>query len=283
MIEKALKTGADEVVLDLEDAVAAGSKAQARTAAVAALGGPRGASLAVRVNALDSPWGRDDLAALAGTIDPPGSVVLPKVEAPEDIVAAEQILAGGEAGTGARRPVRIQALIETARGLSNAVAIATSSPRLDSLIIGYADLSVSLARRAELSDPSWDAARHTVLVASKAAGLHAIDGPHLGVLADDRFLTSARRARELGFDGKWAIHPRQIDALNSAFSPSPGETAEALRIVHALQGAEARGDGATALDDQMLDEATRRWALEVLASSEACRPSQTTTAGDDHA
>src|SRR5690606_25784967 len=144
--------------------------------------------------------------------------------------------------------------------------IASASPRLEALILGYADLAASLGRRpegGEQHDASWDAARDTVLTAARSCGLRAVDGPFLGIAPDDAFLAAARRARALGFDGKWAIHPSQIAALNELFSPSEAEVERARRIVGALAEAEAGGAGAVSLDGEMLDEAVRRRALDV--------------------
>ena len=169
-------------------------------------------------------------------------------------------------------PLRVQALIETAAGVARLHEIAGASARLDSLILGYADLSASLGRaagaRAELD--SWRAIQDAVLVAARAHDVAAIDGPYLGIKVDEGFTAAAERARDMGFDGKWAIHPAQVAALNELFSPSDEEVAHARAVIEALEDAERSGGaGAVALDGQMLDEAVRVAALRVLARAGA--------------
>jgi citrate lyase subunit beta/citryl-CoA lyase len=273
-IQKALGLDVDELIFDLEDAVAIPAKDQARAAVVAALAGARDQAgrIAVRVNSPGSPWCHLDLIALAAADVPPASVILPKTEGPADVAFVDRLLAGVEAGAGVTRPVGVQALIETAAGLRWAPEIAASSERLETLILGYADLSVSLGRRppgpADPDGSAWDGARDAVVLAAKASGLQAIDGPYLGIAVDEPFQAAALRARELGFDGKWAIHPAQVAALNEAFTPTDDEVGRAREIVAALDAASSgQGDGAVALDGAMLDEALRQWAIGVLASA----------------
>ncbi|HWH12081.1 MAG TPA: CoA ester lyase [Solirubrobacteraceae bacterium] len=274
-IQKALSLDVDELIFDLEDAVAIPAKDHARADVVAALeANPDQADrIAVRVNAPGSPWCHLDLIALAGADVPPASVILPKTESPDDIAFVDRLLAGVEAAADVTRPLGVQALIETAGGLLWASEIAGASGRLETLILGYADLSVSLGRRppgpAHPDGSAWDGARDAVVLAAKAAGLQAIDGPYLGIAVDDHFRAAAIRARELGFDGKWAIHPAQVGSLNEVFTPGEEEVARAREIVAALDAASSgHGDGAVALDGAMLDEALRQWALGVLANAE---------------
>jgi citrate lyase subunit beta / citryl-CoA lyase len=279
-IQKALGLDVDELIFDLEDAVAIAAKDAARADVLAALAGAadQAARIAVRVNSPGSPWCHLDLIALAGAGVRPASVILPKVESPDDIAFVERLLEGVEAGSGMTEPLRIQALIETAAGLRRAPEIAASSARLETLILGYADLSVSLGRRppgpAHPDGSAWDGARDAVVLAAKAGGLQAIDGPYLGIAVDDGFRAAALRARELGFDGKWAIHPAQVGALNEVFTPTDEDVARAREIVAALeQASSGQGDGAVALDGAMLDEALRQWALGILSSADrASRP-----------
>jgi citrate lyase subunit beta / citryl-CoA lyase len=269
-LEKAPSVGADEVVVDLEDAVATAAKDQARAAAVAALVASawRGVTVSVRVNAPRSAWCHLDVAALAALADRPGSIVVPKVESAGDLAFVERLLDGVEAAAGRTRPLRVQALIETAAGLARAGEIAAASERLDTLILGYADLAASLGRSAAAACDldTWRPAQDAVLIAARAHGLQAIDGPHLGVAVDEAFTAAARRARDLGFDGKWAIHPAQVPTLNELFTPSAEEVKRAREVVQALQRAEREtGQGAVALGGEMLDEAVRVAALRVLA------------------
>jgi citrate lyase subunit beta / citryl-CoA lyase len=273
-LEKAPGVGADEVVIDLEDAVAPAAKDEARAAAVASLAAPAwdGATVSVRVNAPRSAWCHLDIAALASLPDRPASIVVPKVDSAYDLAFVERLVDGVEAAAGRTRPVRVQALIETAAGLVNVAEIASASARLDALILGYADLAASLGRnRAAQADlDSWRPAQDAVLVAARAHGLQAIDGPHLGVAVDEAFTAAATRARDLGFDGKWAIHPSQVPTLNELFTPSAEEVQRAREVVEALERAERdTGQGAVALDGEMLDEAVRAAALRVLARAGA--------------
>jgi citrate lyase subunit beta/citryl-CoA lyase len=263
-LAKAAELAADEVVIDLEDAVAVAAKDEARAATVAALRDWTGPRVAVRVNAPGTPWCHLDVAALGALAELPGSIVVPKVESPGDLAFVDRLLDGVEAGAGRRRPVRVQALIETAAGLGRVQEIAASSPRLDALILGYADLAASLGGARDLD--AWLPAQHALLVAARANGLQAIDGPHLGVAADEAFHAAAARACDLGFDGKWAIHPSQVEALNQAFTPNEADVQRARAVVDALERAEREsGQGAVTLDGDMLDEAVRAAALRVLA------------------
>jgi citrate lyase subunit beta / citryl-CoA lyase len=260
---------ADEIVLDLEDAVVPAAKDEARAAVAAALAGTwAGPEVAVRVNAIGSPWCHLDIAALAASDRAAVTAVVPKVEHPHDLAFADRLLDGAEAAAGRRRPVRLLALIETAAGLSAAGEIARASARLDGLILGYADLAASLARPGGGGPQDWRFAQETLLVAARAAGIQAIDGPHLGVRDDDGFRAAVAHARSLGFDGKWAIHPAQLEALHEAFTPSDDEVAEARATLAALEQAAAGGAGAVAAGDRMLDEALALSARRVLARAE---------------
>jgi citrate lyase subunit beta / citryl-CoA lyase len=268
-LAKGATLAADEVVLDLEDAVVPAVKDEARGAVADALAGEWAAeSVAVRVNAIGSPWCHLDLAALAATSRDALTAVLPKVEHPADLAFADRLLDGAEAAAGRATPVRLLALIETAAGLAAAAEIARASERLDGLILGYADLAASLGRTGE---QDWRYAQETVLVAARAAGIQAIDGPYLGTRDDDAFRAGVLHARTLGFDGKWAIHPAQLDALRDAFTPTDDEIADARDVLAALDRAAADGAGAVADGDRMLDEALALSARRVLARAGAGR------------
>jgi len=265
-LAKGTTLAADEVVLDLEDAVVPAVKDDARAAVVDALDGEWAAeSVAVRVNAIGSAWCHADLAALAASGRERVTAVLPKVEHPHDLAFADRLLAGAEAAAGRTTPVRLIALIETAAGLAAAAEIARASERLDGLVLGYADLAASLGRPAVGAPEEWRFAQDAVLVAARAAGIQAIDGPYLGTRDDGGFRSSARHARALGYDGKWAIHPAQIDTLRTTFTPTDEEVADAREVLHALERAAAEGAGAVAADGQMLDEALGLSARRVLA------------------
>jgi len=269
---KALASSADEVMLDLEDAVAAVDKDTARDLLLDSLGAQsvRAAGrVTVRVNAPRSPWCHLDLLAVGALGDRVASVVVPKVESAGDLAFVDRLLAGVEVRAGVPATLRVQALIETAAGLARMHEIAHASSRLDGLVLGYADLGASLGMA---SDPRpqldlWLPAQQSLLVAARSAGVLAIDGPHLGVAVDDAFARSAARARDLGFDGKWAIHPRQIDALNDVFTPGPNQVRHAQHVLAALQRGLQHGAGAVLMDGQMLDEAVAAAARRVLARS----------------
>ena len=167
--------------------------------------------------------------------------------------------------------MRLVALIETAAGLAAAAEIARASERLDALVLGYADLAASLGRPAAGAPEDWRFAQESVLVAARAAGIQAIDGPHLGTRDDDAFRAGAMHARALGYDGKWAIHPAQLDTLRETFTPTDEEVADAREVLDALERAAADGAGAVAAGDQMLDEALALSARRVLARAGAER------------
>lgn len=271
---KALASSADQVVLDLEDAVEPGSKDRARRLLVAALRDlPDEAvtRVTVRVNPARSPWCHLDVAALAELPVLPGSLVLPKVEGPGDLAFLDRLLDGVEARAGRTRRTGVQAMIETAEGLANVNATVRAGDRLEALVLGYADLgaSLGLAAAPEQLLALWLPVQSAVLVAARSAGVQAVDGPHLGVHVDAAFTASAERARDLGFDGKWAIHPRQLDALNVLFTPTPGQVLHARAVLDALdRGVRERAAGAVLLDGQMLDEAVAVAARGVLARAE---------------
>ncbi len=191
--------------------------------------------------------------------------MLPKVESAGDLAFADRLLTGAEASTGRETQIRLVALIETAAGLQAAGEIARASERLDGLVLGYADLAASLGRPA---DGDWRFAQETFLLAARAAGIQAIDGPHLTIRDDDGFRAAVEHARAMGFDGKWAIHPAQLDALREAFTPTDDEVAEARETLAALDRAAAEGAGAVADGDRMLDEALAVSARRVLARAQ---------------
>ena len=271
MLEKARTLRADEVVIDLEDAVIPAQKEEARAATVTALReeGWHARSLAVRVNGMGTPWFEGDVRELAESAgDALDTIVVPKAEAATELEQLELLLDSSEANGGRSRPLGLQALIETARGLTRVNEIAASSPRMEALIIGYADLAASLGRPPGLRhDPDrWSWALDAVVVASRAAGIQAIDGPHLQIADLDGLGAAAARARELGYDGKWALHPSQVEPLIEIFSPTAEELDAAKAILSALEEAEGEGGaGAAMLDGEMVDEASRKLALQVLA------------------
>lgn len=278
-IAKAVTSAADLVFLDLEDSVAPDARPQARQNIIDALAGHDwGTTLrAVRINATSSPWFYDDLITV---VEAAGAhidvVILPKVNLPGDVYMLDMLLTQIETKQGFARRIAIEAQIETARGMAQVEQIATASPRLQALIFGPGDYAASIGAPvleigghvAEYPGHLWHAALSRIVVAAKAAGLQAIDGP-LGAYQDaEGLLRSARLARMLGCDGKWAIHPSQIEPINTIFGPSEAELERARRIVERYgqaTGAELRG--AIALDGELIDAASLRMAERVLATA----------------
>jgi citrate lyase beta subunit len=265
-LEKGRTLEADEVVVDLEDAVVPAAKDDAREVVADALARDFEApSVAVRVNGIGTPWCHLDLAAVAGCAREQVTVVLPKVEGAGDLAFADRLLAGAEAAAGRTTAVRLLALIETGAGLQAVGEIAGASERLDGLILGYADLAASLGREPGGPPEDWRFAQDALLVAARAAGIQAIDGPHLAIRDDEPFRAAVAHARALGYDGKWAFHPAQLDALREAFTPPVAEGADARETLAALDRAAGEGAGAVAAGDRMLDEALAVSARRVLA------------------
>jgi citrate lyase subunit beta / citryl-CoA lyase len=262
MLAKAASLPADEVVIDLEDSVVPERKEEARALVAKTLQSWEGPPAAVRINPLSSEWGKADVAGLAGAGDTLGSLVVPKVESPAELTEVDRQL-GGFSGTG------LQALIETAVGLSQVREIASATSRLEALITGYADLAASLGRPTGADYPGdrWHWVRETVLVAARAGGLQAIDGPHVDIADLEGLHTEAGRARALGFDGKWALHPSQVEPLNEVFSPAQEEIDRATAVLETL--GEAGDRGAALLDGEMIDEASRKLAAQVIARGRA--------------
>lgn len=256
-MRKATGLACDGVILDLEDGVSPAGKADARIAVFGALGLSFGRrERLLRINALTSPWGEDDLAAVRKASALPDTVVIPKVDAPEQVLAVARALEG--------RPVDLLPHIETARGLLAAGAIATCHPRVSGLFFGAGDYLAETGgqRTAQtLLHP-----RSVVVAAAAAARIDALDTPYfrLGDLAGlERDATSAA---ELGFAGKAAIHPEQLPVLNRIFAPPLERVAWAERV---MATAEQVGTGVFVVDGEMADAMTVRIAQRVLAIARA--------------
>jgi citrate lyase subunit beta/citryl-CoA lyase len=262
LLEKAARINADGVLLDLEDGVAPDAKAAARSSLGAAVAHLAGRHVAVRVNPLDSPWGEADLHAVAGLAARPAAVVIPKVDDPHTIVRSDAVL-----NASWRDPIALHALIETALGLSRLTEISRSAEALAALVIGYVDLTASLGRPAEAATAieSWAGIQDAVVVAARAAGLGAIDGPLVDLDDDDLLQRACHGARGRGFDGKWAIHPVQVATITRAFTPGDAEVAQARAVLEAFEDAAALGRGSARVGSLMIDEAVRKGALRTLA------------------
>ncbi|MCV7382545.1 HpcH/HpaI aldolase/citrate lyase family protein [Mycolicibacter longobardus] len=287
MIDKAKGLPADEVFLDLEDAVAPAAKEQARALVAQALTAPDWTAplLGVRVNDWTTPWTHADLIEVVSAVGAANSrldvVVLPKVSDASHVQALDLLLTQLETVHGLPvGQIGIDAQIEDARGLTNINAIA-AAPRVQALVLGPADLMASLnTRTLEVGEQpegytEGDAYHHvlmTILVAARAHGVAAVDGPYLKVRDVEAFRRVAGRSAALGFDGKWVLHPDQIAAGNQIFSPRQSEYDHAELILeayawHTSQAGGARG--AVMLGDEMLDEASRKMALVVAGKGRA--------------
>ena len=249
MLAKAPALAADEIVVDLEDGVPPEEKTDAtRAQMVAAVRAGADATVAVRINAVGSPWWRDDLAAVADAR--PEVVVIPKVESAEDVAAVAELV---PAGTG------IEAQIETARGLVEVERIAATGHGLEALVFGPGDFGASLGVPVlTIGAGSWDYALARIVVAARAFGLQAVDGPYAAIRDLDGLRASAARALAHGYDGKWVVHPDQVAPVNDVFTPAPEELERARRIL-------AAGEGATLVDGEMVDKATHRLAEALVA------------------
>jgi citrate lyase subunit beta/citryl-CoA lyase len=278
---KAPTLPADEVFVDLEDAVAAEAKTDTvreRAARALAAGDWRARTLSVRVNGLATGWWRRDLEIVVHrATERLDSVVIPKVESVTDIETVERALGELEAELERERPIAIQAQIESAKGLVEVEQIAGSSDRLETLVFGPGDYAASLgvAQRfiGELDSAypgdQWHYAKSRIAAAAHAFGLQAIDGPYAALADKAGLLESTRRACLLGFQGKWVVHPDQIDAVNEAFSPTDEELAHALRVLESLSPADGSVQGVAVVGGTMVDEATRRLAEGVLQRARA--------------
>ncbi|XRQ12008.1 HpcH/HpaI aldolase/citrate lyase family protein [Actinomadura welshii] len=282
-IEKAQGLPADEIFLDLEDAVAPSAKEDARKTVVAALneGDWSGRTRVVRVNDLDTHWAyRDVIEVVEGAGANLDAVMLPKVQDAGHVQWLDRLLTQIERATGLPvGRIAIEAQIEDARGLAGVDAIAASSPRLEALVLGPGDLMASLNMGTLVvgeQPPGYtegDAYHYIlmrILVAARACGLQAIDGPYFNVRDTAAFERVARRSAALGFDGKWVLHPSQIEAGNAVFSPSQEDYDRAELILEAYDHhVNVEGRGAAVLGDEMIDEASRKMALVVAAKGRA--------------
>jgi citrate lyase subunit beta/citryl-CoA lyase len=261
-LEKARALPADGLIVDLEDAVAPAAKEAARAQVVAALreGGFQPREVVVRVNGLETPWGRADLSALAGA--GADAVCLPKVESAAAVRAAEDALVAG----GAPEDLALWCMIETPRGVLAAAEIGGASARVACLVAGTSDLVKDLHARHTAGRAEVLTALSLVVLAARAHGLAALDGVHLDLDDEAGLEAACAQGRDLGFDGKTLVHPRQIAAANRAFAPSAAEVDAARRVIAAHAEAVAAGRGVTVVDGRLVEalhveEARRRVAL----------------------
>jgi len=275
---KAHESNADVIMLDLEDSVPVDEKVNARVQVIESLLqlNWEKKTVTVRINALDTPYAyRDllDIAENAGHII--DAIVLPKVNHPADIYFADTLLNGIEMAQSRSSSIGVEASIETAEGLMRADAIVQASTRVKALVFGIADYSASIgARLVSISGHGeheeelypghrWHFALSRMVMNAKAHGRMAIDAPFGNFKDNESLRRSAVMAGALGCDGKWAIHPAQIDIINEVFTPTQAEIALAAQVIEANAQAKKEGKGAVAVEGRMVDQATVRMATQL--------------------
>lgn len=293
-IEKAAGLAADVIFLDCEDAVAPDDKEQARKNIIAALNeidwGTK--TLMVRINGLDTHYCYRDVVDIVEACPRLDMILIPKVGVPADVYAIDMLVTQIEAAKKRTKRIGFEVLIETALGMANVEAIAQSSKRLEAMSFGVADYAASTRARTTViggvnpdygvltdKDSSgnrayfwadqWHAAQTRMMVACRAYGLRPIDGPFGDFNDPDGYTAAAKRVAVLGYEGKWAIHPSQIELANKVFTPSEAEVTKARRIMEAMADAAKAGKGAVTLDGRMIDIASIRMAEALLKKAEA--------------
>jgi citrate lyase subunit beta / citryl-CoA lyase len=272
MMAKAAATDADQVMFDLEDAVAVSQKEAARRTVVEALSTLDfgGKMRTFRPNNVRTKYFYRDLIdvveAAGALLD---GVVIPKVNGPEDVLFVDRLLAQIEENVGLPLGgIRIEALIESAEGVLHAEQIAKATPRMGGLVFGMVDFAGDIGAR-ELGAEQffyYNYAKAKTITAARAAGITVVDGVTLAIRDLEACRRDATMAARMGFDGKWAIHPSQVPIINEAFTPTPEEIAKARRIVEAYAQADAeQGRGAIVIGDEMIDAAQLRVEWKTLA------------------
>src|SRR5215207_10703943 len=300
LFEKAAKSAADVIFLDLEDAVAPDDKAQARKNIIQAIGdvdwGRK--SLSVRINGLDTHYMyRDVVDVLEQASERLDLIMIPKVGTASDVYAIDMLCTQIETAKGRKKRVGFEMIIETALGMQNVHEIAAASKRNESLHFGVADYAASTKARttsigganadyAVLTEPlaagsreihwgdMWHYAISRMVVAARANGLRPVDGPFGNFSDADGYRSAGSRAAALGCEGKWAIHPSQINPANDVFSPSSKEVERARRILDAMAQAQREGRGAVALDGRLIDIASIRQAEVLVKKADAIKASE---------
>ncbi len=275
MHDKALNSGSDAIMLDLEDSVPADNKTDARGRIIQSLLSRDWSRKTVlyRMNGLDTSFGYRDLLEVVEAAGPViDAIVVPKINHPGDVHFVSRMLDGIELNKGWTRRIGIEASIETAIGLEAVSEIARASDRIQTLVFGVADYSASIgARLVSISGHGekeaeiypghrWHFAMSRMVMVAKANGLQAIDAPFGNFKDPEGLKQGAAMACALGYDGKWAIHPDQIDIINQTFSPSPEDIERARKVLDAHYQATLKGLGAVAVEGRMVDQATVRLA-----------------------
>ena len=277
MFEKALNSKADYIFLDLEDAVSPNDKSSARKNIIQALGDlhwkEKGKTISVRINSLDTHYMyRDVIDIMEKVGNKIDTILIPKVGSASDVYMVDCLLTQIETSLNYSNKVGLECLIETALGMSNIKEIAISSDRLEALHFGVADYAASLRARTIIigglnpayPGDQWHHGLSHLVMTCRAYGLRPIDGPFGDIKDPDSYIDSAKRGAAIGIEGKWAIHPSQIDLANKVFSPPEKEVAKANRILEELDKAAKEGKGAAQLDGRMIDAASARMAENIV-------------------
>lgn len=264
-LDKARTLPADALILDLEDAVSPDAKEGARRQVVEAVaqGGYGRREVIVRVNGLNTPWGKDDVAAVASS--GADAILFPKMESPEQVQAAVEAL--DAAGGLPDLPVWIMA--ETPRGMLHIDAIAGASPRLAAIVMGTSDLAKELRVRHTLDRTGLITALSLGVMAARAHGLDILDGVYLDLSDDQGFRTACEQGRDMGFDGKTLIHPKQVGLANEVFAPAAKDVENARWLIEAWEQAKAAGKGVAVVDGKLVENLHVEEARRTLAVAEA--------------
>lgn len=271
-LEKGRTLPADGLILDLEDSVAPDAKGEARTNIIAALaeGGYGNREILVRVNALETPWGRDDIAALAGC--GADALLLPKVESAEHVREADALMADN----GAPADMALWCMMETPRAMLRAEEIAGASPRLGGFVMGTSDLAKDLGCAHTPDRLPMLTSLGLCVLAAKAEGLAILDGVLLDLSDGEGFEAACRQGADMGFDGKTLIHPKTIEAANRVFAPSEEDIAWSEKIIAAHAEAEKDGKGIVLVDGKLIEnlhvESARRLVAMAAMIKEAEAP-----------
>ena len=277
MFEKALNSKADYIFLDLEDAVSPMDKVTARNNVIKALKNinwkEKGKTVSVRINSPDTHYMYRDLIDIVEEVgENLDTILLPKAGTASDVYMIDCLLTQIESNKKIKNKIGIECLIETALGMSNIKEIAKSSKRLEALHFGVADYAASLRARTvvigglnpDYPGDQWHHGLSQLVMTCRAYGLRAIDGPFGDFNDPDAYVEAAKRGAAIGIEGKWAIHPSQIELANNVFSPPPSEVTKAKRILEELDKAAKAGKGAAQLDGRMIDAASARMAENIV-------------------
>ncbi|MDB4845687.1 CoA ester lyase [Pelagibacteraceae bacterium] len=278
MFEKALDSNADYIFLDLEDAVSPNDKILARANVIKALKEinwrEKRKTISVRINSLDTHYMYSDLIEIVEQAgDKIDTILIPKAGTASDVYMVDCLLKQIETNKKFKNKIGIECLIETALGMSNIKEIAKSSGRLEALHFGVADYAASLRARTvvigglnpDYPGDQWHHGLSKLVMTCRAYGLRAIDGPFGDFNDPEAYIASAKRAAAIGIEGKWAIHPSQIELANKVFSPPESEVSKAKRILEELEKAAKEGKGAAQLDGRMIDAASARMAENIVS------------------